>query len=339
MLHPTLPAETKHSHPFVGFAIRPQSMNNAQLSELILKLTDSAIGSSSIDHQSKMVSLIREVVQFDAAWWGWSSFTGGRTMLVNSASYNLPRSFDAAVRAVSHIDPFIRRGRNLPLFSMWLAPSTATVAPEYKAFAKSYNLGAMLNGHCRLESASSFHFFMSLYRMDPSSTFNADEVDDFRIILRHLEQSLSVSFHSEIKASAPVGGEAAIVDADGQIVHATSGFAKAMANEKLGKRQRNAILGRLPEKTTHWIGRSVTLTAERYTQDLALVRLSRPGAWDVLSPREKKVAELYLSGMSMRAIAALNRVSPNTIRNQLASIYKKTSTKGKLALSRALMRN
>ena len=322
-----------------GSATGSQAMHNTQLSELILKLTDSAIVSSSIDHQSKMVSLIREVVQFDAAWWGWSSFTGGRTRLVNSASYNLPRSFDAAVRAVSHIDPFIRRGRNLPLFSMQMSPSTASVAPEYKAFAKSYNVGAILNGHCRLESASSFHFFMSLYRTAESSIFNTDEVDDFRIILRHLEQSLSVSVRREIKATAPVGGEAAILDADGQIVHATSGFAKALATEKMGKRQRNTILGRLPEKTTHWIGQSVTLTTERYTQDLALVSLSQPGAWDVLAPREKKVAELYLAGMSMRAIAVANRVSPNTVRNQLASIYKKTSTKGKLALSQALMRN
>ncbi len=334
MLYPAEILELK----LAGSATGTPAMNNDQLSELILKLTDSAIGSSSIDHQSKMVSLIREVVQFDAAWWGWSSFTAGRTMLVNSASYNLPRSFDAAVRAISKIDPFIRRGRNLPLFSMWLSPTMASVAPEYKAFAKSYNLGAILNGHCRLNSASSFHFFMSLYRTDVSSTFSTDEVDDFRIILRHLEQSFSVSMRSEIKASAPVGGEAAIVDADGQIVHATSGFAKAMASEKLGKRQRNAILGRLPTKTNHWIGQSVTLTSERYTQDLALVRLSQPGAWDVLSPREKVVAELYLSGMSMRAIASTNRVSPNTVRNQLASVYKKTSTKGKLALSRALVR-
>lgn len=57
---------------------------------------------------------------------------------------------------------------------------------------------------------------------------------------------------------------------------------------------------------------------------------------DRLSPRERKVAELYLSGLTMRQIATTNRVSPHTVRNQLAAIYRKIGVSGKLGLARAL---
>lgn len=314
-------------------------MKNSQLSDLIFNVTASAIESRPAIHQASMVGLIREVVNCDAAWWGWSSFTGGRTVLVNSASYNLPKQFDAAVRAVAHIDPFIRHGRNLSHFSMAVTLDTAPVAPEYKAFADSFNIASILNGHCRLGGASPFHFFMSLYRKDAVATFSAIEVDDFRIVLRHLEQSLTLSLRTEINARAPMGGEASVVDVNGQIVHSSNGFKKAIAQEKLSKPQLAAVLKKLSKSTTQWTGKTITLTTEPYAEDLVLVRLSQPGKWDILSPREKSVAELYVSGLSMRAIATANRVSPNTVRNQLATIYKKTATRGKIALTHTLTRS
>lgn len=311
-------------------------MNSAALSDLILALTASAMQSGPADHQARMVGLIGEVVQFDAAWWGWSSFSGSRVTLVNSSCHNLSRSFESAVRAVSQFDPFIRHGRNLPVFSMTLVPETAPVAPEFRAFAQAFGIGTMLNGHCRLDGSSAFNFFMSLYRRDAQTPFTTDEAADFRIILRHLEQSLSLSLRADIRGRAPQGGEAALVDMDGQTVRASKGFGPALAGEGLDKRRQVSLLRGLARNGRGWSGDTVALTAEPYAPELCLIRLAVPGLMDRLSPRERKVAELYLSGLTMRQIATTNRVSPHTVRNQLAAIYRKTGVSGKLGLARAL---
>lgn len=310
-------------------------MHAADLSELVLRLTASAMDSSAIVHQSRMVEFLRDMTPFHAAWWGWSSFSSGRIHLVRSVTHGLPRSFESAVRAVSHVDPFIRHGRNLPVFAMALSPYETNVSPEFRAFAAAFQLKAIMNGHCRLGEGSPYNFFMSLYRHD-GPDFTPAEAADFRIILRHLEQSLSLSLRAEIRGRAPIGGEAALLDSDAQIVRASRGFLVALQAEGLQPRRQTAVMKRLSLQPSHWTGSSVTLTSEPYADDLALIRLSKPGLWDRLAQQERKVAELYLSGLTMAQIAASFRVSPHTVRNQISAIYRKTGASGKLDLSHRL---
>ncbi|MEH7828590.1 helix-turn-helix transcriptional regulator [Gemmobacter denitrificans] len=306
-----------------------------QLSDLVLRLMASAMESSVTEHQGRMVEFLRDAIPFDAAWWGWSNLSGGRLTIVRSTTHALPRSFESAVRAVMHIDPFVRHGRSLPVFSMTQDLATAVVDPAYRSFAEAFRLQAILNGHCRLGAGSSFNFFMSLYRHQ-GAVFSQAEAADFRIILRHLEQSLSLSLRAEIRARAPQGGEAAVVDHEGQLVRASRGFLPALAAEGLAPRSRAAVLRRLGVGQGQWQGQGVVLKSEPYAEDLTVIRMERPGLWDLLAPQERRVAELVLSGLTMREIAASHRVSPHTVRNQLATIYRKTGAAGKMDLARRL---
>jgi DNA-binding CsgD family transcriptional regulator len=310
-------------------------MQAALLSELVLRLTDSAMNSAVAVHQSRMVDFLRGITPFDMAWWGWSNFSAGRINLVCSETYGLPRSFETDVRAVLQSDPFIRYGRNLPVYSMTLVPARVSLSPEFRSFAAAYGLRFLLNGHCRLREESRYNFFMSLYRRD-GPEFTQQEAADFRIILLHLEQSLSLSLRSELQGRAPAGGEAALLDSRAEIVRASRGFHRALEEEGLEARRLTGILRRLGLQRGSWTGHSVTLTAEPYADDLSLVRLSKPGPWDRLARQERKVAELYLSGLTMPEIAASFRVSPHTVRNQISAIYRKTGSSGKLDLSRRL---
>lgn len=52
-------------------------MNASDFSDLILKLGASAVDSPPAEHQARMITLLGDVIGFDAAWYGWSSFTGG----------------------------------------------------------------------------------------------------------------------------------------------------------------------------------------------------------------------------------------------------------------------
>lgn len=308
------------------------------LSDLVIGLMASAIDSSVADHQGRMVEFLRDLIPFDAAWWGWSNFSGGRVTIVKSTTHALPRGFDSAVRAVAQVDPFVHRGRNLPVYSMRLSPGTAQVHPAFCSFAEAYRLNAILNGHCRLGEGSSFNFFMSLYRHG-GTAFSQEETTDFRMILRHLEQSLSLSLRTEIRARAPQGGEAAVVDSAGELVRASRGFLPALEAEGLAARARAALLRKLGSERRQWHGQHVVLQSEPYADELVLIRMAQPGLWGRLSAQERRVAELFVSGLTMREIAATFRVSPNTVRNQLASVYRKTGTAGKLDLARRLAAN
>ena len=310
-------------------------MLSTNLSDLVIGLMASAMESTVAEHQGRMVQFLRDVIPFDSAWWGWSNFSRGRVMIVKSTTHALPRSFESAVMAVGHVDPFVRRGRNLPVFSMSLGPATAQVDPAFRSFAEAYRLHSILNGHCRLGAGSSFNFFMSLYRQE-GAAFSQEETTDFRIILRHLEQSLSLSLRAEIRARAPQGGEAAVVDSAGEMVRASRGFLPALAAEGLASGGQTALLRRLGAGQQKWRGQSVVLESEPYADDLMLIRMAKPGLWDCLAAQERRVAELFMSGVTMREIAATFRVSPHTVRNQLAAIYRKTGATGQLDLAQRL---
>lgn len=313
-------------------------MEQSRFSDFVLKLINSALEFSPGEHQRTVVDLVREVVQFDAAWWGWSSFSAGRTTLVNSATFNLPGNFETTFRGVAHQDPFIRHGKNLKDYALTRETTNVSLQEEFRAFLTRFGIMATLNGHCRLQGDSGFNFFMSLYRFGEAAKFNSDETADFRLVIRHLEQSLSLSLRTELRALAPTNGEAAIVSRHGAHVRTTRNFMSNFSEEGLSSNEVMSILKELAKGRTHWSGRCLMLTGRSYASGLVLILQSRRDARSQLSATERQVADQYLSGLTMKEIAQARQVSPHTIRNQLASIYRKTDTKGKLRLARALER-
>ena len=123
-------------------------MLSTNLSDLVIGLMASAMDSTVAEHQGRIVQFLQDLIPFDSAWWGWSNFSRGRVVIVKSTTHALPRSFESAVMAVGHVDPFVRRGRNLPVFSMSLGPATAQVDPAFRSFAEAFRLHSILNGHC-----------------------------------------------------------------------------------------------------------------------------------------------------------------------------------------------
>jgi DNA-binding CsgD family transcriptional regulator len=311
-------------------------MNPSQLSEFVLKLVSSAVDSYPAAHQQNMIGLVREVVMFDAAWWGWSSFNAGLTTLVNSTTYNLPPDYETAFRRVSGKDPFIRFGKRLKDFALSLPTDDPSLQDEFRDFLSDFGIRATLNGHCRLQGATSYNFFMSLYRFDRGARFSQEETADFRLILRHLEQSLSLSLRAELRSLAPVDGEAAILGRGGAVVRATRNFLDNFAEEGLSGGAVEPVLRKLVKPETQWSGNALMLTSHPYADGLTLVLQSHRDLRTRLSTAEREVAELYMSGMTMKQIAASRNVSSHTIRNQLSNIYRKIGARGKLSLARLL---
>ena len=307
-------------------------MHISEFSDLVFRLTNSAIESRPGEHQKSQIEILRDSIQFDAAWWGWSNFSAGRIRLINTGSLGLARSFESAVRAVSHLDPLIQYGRNLTVFTKAIDVEKDDLPAEFKSCLDAYQITSIVNGHCRLQGETQFNFFLSLYIRSGHRKFSDSETSDLRIILRHIEQNLSLSLRAELRSLAPNDGEAAFVSVGGAIVRATRGFLANLSNEGLSRKEIADILADLSFGQRRWSGKNLTLEGSAYRRDLVLVRLATHDVLSRLSQKERAVADLLATGLTMREIAEKRGISHNTVRNQVASIYRKTGVKNRTML-------
>lgn len=220
-------------------------MNLKHFSDFVLKLTSSTADATVDKYQEHMIYALADLVDFDAAWWGWSSFTQKDVSLLNSSHHGLPNGFEKDVRVLIENDPFVRHGRKLKSYAMLLDPKNDWVRPDYLDFLKKYDIGALMNGHCQLDESSDYNFFMSLYRHHDATQFTVDDAESFRQILFHLEQNLSLVLRNELALHAGPLRAAALFDNQARIVRATRRFHSTLAEEKLSPRKKAALLRRI----------------------------------------------------------------------------------------------
>ncbi len=307
-------------------------MRIEDFSDLVFRLTNSAIELSPDEHQKAQIEILKDTIAFDAAWWGWSNFSGGRNRLINTGLLGLPGSFESAVRSVLHLDPLVKIGRNLAVYGKTIDVETDELPNDYRHCLQAYRIKSILNGHCRLQGDTQFNFFLSLYKQSERNKFSQSDTEDFRLILRHIEQNLSLTLRAELRGMAPAGGEAAIVSSGGAIIRATRRFQERLAAEGLSRRKIAGILSDLSYGQRRWTGANLMLDASTHKPDLVLIRMAANDVLTRLSPGERRVADLLAVGHTMREIAEIRGVSLNTVRNQVAAIYRKTGVKNRAML-------
>ncbi|MEL7098494.1 MAG: helix-turn-helix transcriptional regulator [Pseudomonadota bacterium] len=305
-------------------------MKIEDFSNLIFNLTNSAIGLNPDEHQAAQIEILQQAIPFDAAWWGWSNFSSGRNHLINTGLFNLPRSYDSAIRAVLHVDPLIKTARSRAIYGKAIDVENADLPSEFRKALEAFQIRSILNGHCRLQGETDFNFFLSLYKRDAGPSFSDADSRTYRMVLRHIEQNLSLSFRAEVRSLAPDGGEAAVISEGGAVVRATRGFKDKFNAENVGGKA-HAILSDLSFGSGRWVGKHIVLDASRYKPGMTLVRMSANTVFARLSPQERAVASALAKGKSMRQIAEDRGVSHNTVRNQVAAIYKKIGASNRVS--------
>ena len=83
-------------------------------------------------------------------------------------------------------------------------------------------------------------------------------------------------------------------------------------------------------------GRRIEIRAEQKYGYIACTA-RRIAVIDTLAPSERAVAERYAKGMKREEIARGLKVSPHTVRNQLANVYEKLGVHSKAELARLLL--
>jgi len=132
---------------------------------------------------------------------------------------------------------------------------------------------------------------------------------------------------------------AAIADARGVLCHATPGWEDILRAEWGAAVQP----GRLPAPLLDWlratdapfIGRTL-LARRQIRKDLLFVRLRPLYPADLMTPRQREVAELMAQGLTHKQAAQHLGLSPATVRNQIQAIYDKLCVGNMAALIEAL---
>lgn len=303
-------------------------MNRHDLSDFVIQLTDSATRLGPLDFNRDLIRLVRSIARFDSAWWGWSVIRERHLSFVHSQTLNLAPGFVDSAKAQLETDPFMHRARRLRHFAQALSAKDVESNSPAAAVMRDYGIAQALAGHCRVGDGP-FNFFMSLYRSSPTPRFTAEETGDVRILLRHVQQALALSLRLTLGSQVDRGEEWALADAGGELFLHSSGF------PSLHRRSGRAELQRLPLDLP--VTRAgVVFRSRRYSDDVALVRavsgLDRPE----LTAREREVCRLYLDGLSRREVAEALGRSENTVRNQIAAIYRKTGCRDRMGLLHAV---
>lgn len=308
-------------------------MNRYDLSDFVLELMDKANTHTPLHFQKFMMGLVRDITRFDAAWWGWSLFRGGKIVTVHTNVSDLPADFEPMVKAQLANDPFVRTGRNLTRYARSITVADAVADPGFRQFAEKFDLTQMLNGHCKVREGR-FNFFMSLYRRGAADRFTDTENADFLAILRHIEQGLSMCLQLDLGMRVDPNTDWALLDHTGELFLSSTGFDPRSAQAAGSGRKTPALLKDIARTGSHVAPDGAVFSRERYSDELWLIRLSPPNPWAELSNRERLVANCLVQGMTMRTAAQTLGVSVNTVRNQVTSIYRKIGVENRAQLIR-----
>lgn len=288
------------------------------------------------------LAMLRELVPFDAAWWGECS--GGVDGLAPrnwlSGRINLSADFAREWNRIGASDRFARESMRR-LDTVVHEAGFADPEPEVEAFARRHDLFHVM-AITRSLPGSGLLQFISLYRHEASPAFKAAHRVLFEQFSAHLMQRWSARIAELVgDADAAVGDVHALVEANGDFVYVGARIALLLREHFPawdGTRLPDALASALARGPRHTMLGRRRLAAQACAELLLLSLVPQRRAAP-LPPREMSVALLYAEGRSHKEIARETGLSPTTVRTYLRETYLRLGVSDKVALGRALSGN
>lgn len=323
---------------------RPDAAATNALSGLgrcLLALHASADQPLGMQWVADALAALRPVVPFERAWWGECSSGDDSEPPLNwqHGSIGLAPSFAEEWNAIGSVDEFARASME-QLGEACCSSGHESAGPAVEAFSRRHDLYHAMAVTLELPD-SGLMFFVSLYRGEEASAFDALEAVGFQAFCLHLRQIWHKRLQQLLRRPGRAGGEGfALAEPSGRVVYLDSAFAQALSSEFEGWQGQclpPALVrsaGELP--ATLRVGGQV-LGIAACGDLLALSWGGRPsGPGPGLAPRELAVAALYAEGQSYKAIAARLGLSPATVRTYLRDAYLQLGVRNKVELGARL---
>ncbi len=286
------------------------------------------------EFQPKVLERLRPAVGFDSAWWGIGS---ERHELLSSYVFDLPGTFDAEWDRVKHQDTLWDRSRREDGRSISVEVTDRRFQAGLCAFSRQFRINHVLtvSSHTMRPRGA----FLSFYRGPDSPPFTRADCRLVELLMPHLVSAWAASWEASLSDNSRLGCgcEAAcgVFDSCGGPLAVQEAFFELLRLEwpQCRDSELPSPVRALVAAGDGQVGREVSLRSTPVL-GLRLVEIRRRSRLDVLTPRERLIADLYGEGRSYRDIAAALGIAGNTVRHHLREMYLKLSISDKAELAR-----
>lgn len=313
----------------------------SELSAFVLALNTQAQKCSVPDLVDWSVSRLSDVIGFDSAWYGWAQVQATGTVIHASSLFNLPEHYYTAWTQIADqdvlVEQFIKNPHCVPTYDR----TGEAQSDGMEAFADEFGLKKMATAMCLREARSS-SLYISAYRGGPHARdWSSEEIEFLQCAVDNITAAARVAAY---RVSSTKDNQTAsfLLSKQGATL---IGF--DTVRERFGHLWTRSDGDRVPR----WLADYVDQPGEHVLIDQELVAncehtstgdglgmytisLRPMRKFDLLTARERDVAQALSNGKSHKETAKLLGVAPSTIRNQTQSIYGKLGIDNRASLAR-----
>lgn len=313
-------------------------MDVSQLSEVLLHMYEASRSESVQEFQQKAIQLLGQAIVFDNAWWGRATVSESQNRVHYAYRHNLP---DDVADRLNLTDP-----------SNLVAQRTRMHPGRVHAFGpddwRTQSSTAALAAHMGVEYAicialvdpsTGLANFFSLGRKPGRSQFSAEDQNILQWLTPNLTAALDICCVFEMaRIRHGKGAGTMMVDSDGwlRVAEPSSGtLLRSEWSDWYGPRLPDTLVRCLRMRNPTFVGQRIAADI-KWTGEHILLEIRGIDAQDMLSPKEKAVAQAYAAGHTFRQVAADMHLAPATVRHHLRSIYVKLGVNDKAELANCL---
>lgn len=309
---------------------------------LLLDLYRASREMAAGDFQQYAIGCVRRYIPFDIAGWAmWTRKEDGRQHIYDCYIVGVPEDSGEWAKLVGANNLVGRTCWSSPGVCFYFSPAQVFGDPQVTMMARHIGFTHLLCINW-LSSIPWWSTFLVLGRRNSELPFTEDERHLTECLMPHLADMWRTALVKQLAAirTRDSGSRSAmaVFDAMGKLLEAEPGFKRLMHLEWPGwdaPLLPAPLLEATATRRDRYLGEVVQVRFEPIGES-RLVTVARRAPGDVLSPRERSVAEGFARGATYKELAKQLELSPATVRHHLRSIYQKLGVADKAALAMLL---
>lgn len=313
------------------------------LSNCLLALYEGAEQQDPPEFLNNAVSIIGKLIDFDGAILGSSRAdpVHRNGMIIESAHvHNRDESMLAEYAAISRADPIAEeliQGLRAPVVHDLPSYYGDRRLADLEDFSMRYDLQKLLLFGNRSPAKNETQW-LALFRREDTD-FTHQDAEFLSAAWPHLSKTLRLNMEHALQKIDPQSHSRALalVNSRGMIEIANQAMQELLKIEWPGFQARNLSLSVMTGLigTGKYRGRAIEISASQRFGYMACTARRIPDI-EMLAPSELSVADRFAKGMTHSEIASNLKVSPHTVRNQIAHVYQKLGIHSKVDLVRMM---
>lgn len=316
-----------------------------ELSDLLLDLYRASKESPTCDFQQHALTQVSQHIPFDTAWWAMATqMDTGRSYVHDSFIVGMPEDCASLMNATVQDNVIAQTCSFSPGICFYFSPEQIFGNWQTGMLAEHMGIAHVLCIACRSDIPQ-LSSFLSFARRERGVPFSDAERRLTECLMPHLANMLQTSMVMQFASIRARDSESrsamAVVDAIGMLHAAEPGFERLIRlewSEWEGPFLPAPLLAAIAANRAIHLGKAVKASFD-LVRESRLVTLAKRSPGDLLSPRERTVAEGFAKGETYKELAKRLGLSPATVRHHIRAIYEKLEVADKAALATLLTSN